>query len=113
MGLQAGLGSRDHSDRESSMTLVPMTCTDMVRSEAWNFGRDISEREAEHVLWNYTGFPSFWPSEYEHPRDALRDQAHTFFEMQSRGLYPCARCGGEANNPWLCDDCDAIIGLDV
>ena len=36
------------------------TWLDLARSVAWEFGIDLGPDEADHVLWEYTGFPAFW-----------------------------------------------------
>ena len=40
--------------------LSPVTWSDLARSVAWEFGIDLSLDDVDHILWEHTGFPSFW-----------------------------------------------------
>lgn len=58
-----------------------MTYLELVKEVAAQHGRDITEREAEHILWGHTGFPSFIkPKEGQTMQDALREQIEDFFK---------------------------------
>lgn len=37
-----------------------MTPLELVKFEAARFTETLTDDEAEHVLWGFTGFPSFW-----------------------------------------------------
>lgn len=90
-----------------TIALAHRSPTDIVRSEAWKFGIDLPETAAEYVLWNYTGFPSFYPDGTT-PEEHFAAQAYRFFEYASQGCVPCYRCGERAEPDlfpvcWKCE----------
>lgn len=92
----------------STTAVVKPRALDYVRSQAWAHGLEISEDEADTILWNYTGFPEFWPRGFVRPLDALRFQLRHYFDLREQGFNPCARCGGYARD-WLCPRCDEAM----
>lgn len=45
---------------------------------------DVNDSEAMHILWNYTGYPSFWLGEpYASARDQLQHLKDVGFEAAS------------------------------
>ncbi len=63
--------------------LACQTWADLARSVAWEFGIDLSFDEADYVLWEHTGFPSFWRGD---PRECATEQLREFFAAgASRG----------------------------
>lgn len=85
--------------------LVRATWEDLARSEAWAFGFDWSSDYAGYVLWEYTGFPSFWPAGMT-PMEACRQQVQAFCEKRTRGVWPCSCCGEDAPETGICARCD-------
>jgi hypothetical protein len=49
-----------------------MTWTELVRE----YFPDVSDKEADYILWNHTGFPSFWniPHDGDTPEACCRKQ---------------------------------------
>ena len=60
-----------------TVALCPQTWTDLARSVAWQHGIDLGVDEADYILWNHTGFPSFWNGD---PRTCCEVQLHNYFE---------------------------------
>ena len=57
--------------------LVPVTWHDLVRSVAWEHGIEwVSPWDADYILWEHTGFPSFWRG---NPVDSCIEQLQEFF----------------------------------
>lgn len=52
------------------------TWVDLVHKVAKEHGQRVSEAEADHILWEHTGFPSFWEGD---PRSHFTAQLHEFF----------------------------------
>lgn len=96
----------------TTTALVPQTVIGFVRSEAATHEVELDDDHAGYVLWNYTGFPSFWPRGFVSPRDALRWQLHEYFEMLKLGFEPCQRCG-ERSEDWLCPRCNTILSVQL
>ncbi len=40
-----------------------MTGIEMAQDEAHQAGLELTDKQADTVLWEYTGFPSFWQGE--------------------------------------------------
>lgn len=59
-----------------STALARMTWLDLARSVAWEFGIDLSYADADYVLWEHTGFPSFWEGD---PMECAVKQMRTYF----------------------------------
>lgn len=95
-----------------TITLVPPTTIGFVRVEAERHDVHINDEQAEYILWNFTGYPSFWPAGFETPAHALRKQLHDYFEIRKAGFLPCQRCG-QATLSWLCDKCDEIVSVQL
>jgi len=90
-----------------STTIVRATFEDIARSEAWSLGFDWSHQQAGYVLWEHTGFPSFWPSGMT-PLDALRSQVREHCDRLRRGVDRCPRCGNDAFVGQLCFSCEVV-----
>lgn len=54
----------------------PLVWTDLVREVGKEFGREVTDDEAGMVLWEYTGFPSFWDG---NPVDCCTQQLREHF----------------------------------
>lgn len=63
----------------ASTELMIPTWRDVARGVAWEFGRDITPTEADYLLWEETGFPSFWDGA---PGDTCRRQLREFFQRE-------------------------------
>ena len=61
-------------------------------------GEDISEERASWVLWEQTGWPSFWDDE---PMKCIRRDARAFFKYGNG----CARCGKRPTETFVCEEC--------
>lgn len=96
----------------TTTALVPQSVVGFVRSEAAAHDVELDDMGAGFVLWNYTGFPSFWPRGFGSPRDALRWQLHEYFEMSKLGFVPCQRCGERAHD-WLCPRCMRVLATQL
>lgn len=84
-----------------SAALAKKTVVDLVNSIAWNFGENLTEREAMSVVWNHTGFPSFFLGE---PEACMALQVWEYFVAQASGCVPCACCGRDAVTD-ICEPC--------
>ncbi len=60
----------------SSKALARPTWRDLARSVAWEFGIDLSFEDADYVLWEHTGFPSFFHGD---PIESCTAQLREFF----------------------------------
>lgn len=56
--------------------LATRTWLDLARSVAWEYGFDISFEQADHDLWEYTGFPAFWTGD---PVECCTRQLHEYY----------------------------------
>lgn len=52
------------------------TWADLARSVAWEFGIDLPYQDADVILWEFTGFPSFWQDD---PRECCTEQLRQLF----------------------------------
>ena len=57
-----------------------MTPIEIVQEEGKKLGFNVSETDADYILWEETGFPSYWPDRTITPEENLRVQATEFFE---------------------------------
>lgn len=64
----------DPSPRGETTALRPMTCVELVQSEARQRGVHLTAWEADYILWNHTGFPGFWPARFANATEAIRSQ---------------------------------------
>lgn len=55
------------------------TCEEEVQRIARCYGFDIDKDEAGYVLWNFTGFPSFWPNDKIPAHWNMRRQVRAYF----------------------------------
>lgn len=56
--------------------LARLTWTDVARSVAWEFGFDLPFAQADYILWEHTGFPSFWRGD---PLTCCIEQLRAYF----------------------------------
>lgn len=58
-----------------------MTPIEIVQQVAQEFCKEVSADEADYILWEHTGFPSFWPEPIAQTpaEDQVRIQLRTFF----------------------------------
>lgn len=61
---------------------------EMVREEALRFGRHVSTGRAKDILWEHTGWPSFW----------MRDDPERYFRLQIEEYFRAA-IDGDAVDP--------------
>lgn len=77
------------------------------------YGFTPTEQEANVVLWEHTGFPSFWPNPSIPGHWNLRRQVRQFFRNARNGCTKCARCGLVVENEYiefgLCGYCNNIM----
>lgn len=92
-----------------STALAKRTWADIVNSVAWNFGQNLTARQAEDLLWGYTGFPCFWRGE---PEASARKQLWDYFVAQSFGCLPCMRCGSDAASD-MCEPCRSVVDAEI
>lgn len=58
-----------------------MTPIQIVQEEGRKTGRDVSDADADYIVWEHTGFPCYWTKEQGNtPEEYLRTQAREFFE---------------------------------
>ena len=88
------------------MAIMPMTVDDFAASIVWyETGVHIDHRAAMSLLWEHSGFPSFWLA--DDPKEEIRQGILDFL----RGVRYCERCGRltetveHARNWGLCDTC--------
>ena len=81
-----------------------MTWLEMVHAEAAKVGRTVTDEQANAILWNHTGFPSFF----------LGDDATAYFTNQVRDFFAgkrnCESCGADmvsTDGSIACVMCDA------
>ena len=88
-----------------SSELAVRTNADIVRSVAWREGVEVlpTDREALDILWNHTGFPSFFLGE---PIACVELQLTEMYVMAKFGCQPCIRCGWWAPKSGMCAQCD-------
>jgi hypothetical protein len=60
----------------TTTAIRPQTWADLARSVAWEFGIDLSFDDADYILWEHTGFPSFWEGK---PRECCTAQLRAYF----------------------------------
>lgn len=65
----------------STALMIP-TWRDVARGVAWEFGFDLTDQDADYVLWEHTGFPEFWDG---HPPEVCRRQLREFFQSDRHG----------------------------
>lgn len=56
-----------------------MMIANEVRKKARQFGFVLSDDELEHILWEHTGYPCFWPR-----RDAVAEPAKAALRLLRR-----------------------------
>lgn len=61
-----------------------MTLGDVVKEEAAKHGVVLSDDLLEHVLWEKTGYPCFWPDATKTPEENLRMQVGEWAREQKR-----------------------------
>lgn len=64
-----------------------MTAAALVEAVAKCYGMKVSEDEASYLVWNHTGYPSFWMT--DRPIEELRHQIAAYLQ----GKRYCPRCG--------------------
>lgn len=57
-----------------------ITCTRFVLAIAASYGQAWSVNMADNVLWEYTGFPAFWPEPELTPAANLERQVRAYIE---------------------------------
>jgi|GEM_PF-3320421 len=67
--------------KKSDITTGQTTARDIVRAVLPN----VSDREADGILWNHTGFPSFWAGD---PAKTCYKQVHRYARLVKHGLTP-------------------------
>jgi hypothetical protein len=76
-----------------------MTWLEMVHAEAAKVGRTVTDEQANAILWNHTGFPSFF----------LGDSAVDYFTNQVREFFAgkrhCCACGDSVDVDGIGGDC--------
>ena len=65
---------------------------------------DASDEFTEHVLWNRTGFPCFYPSGTT-AEEHFGKQIAEFKKLYDEGKTPCEFCSNEATEGILCGEC--------
>lgn len=55
------------------------TIGDVVRSEAVASGRVVADDQIEHIVWEFTGYPCFWPDSAKTPEENFRAQLREYF----------------------------------
>lgn len=55
------------------------TVLEVIHEEAAKAGRSVADGEAEYVLWEFTGYPCFWPDAAKTPEENLRAQLAEYF----------------------------------
>jgi len=88
-----------------------MTWLEMVHAEAAKVNRVVTDEQANAILWNHTGYPSFF----------LGDDAAAYFTNQVREFFAgnrnCEACGADMTSVdgsiacVMCDACKANIGV--
>lgn len=61
-----------------------MTIAEMVRKEVAKFGVQLSDDQLEHVLWEETGYPCFWPDATKSPAENLRTQVREWAQRSHK-----------------------------
>jgi hypothetical protein len=63
-----------------------MKIIEAVKEEAAKYGVKLDDEGAEHVLWEETGWPAFWPiaAENRTPEACLRAQVREWAESAAR-----------------------------
>lgn len=68
-----------------------------------------TEDQCDYILWEKTGFPSFYPSG-EDPEEYFGRQLEKYRVAREIGMDVCACCGKikhNINDGFACDDCRA------
>lgn len=65
-----------------------MTWLELAKDEAKKEGLKIDDRIADHVLWEFTGFPCFWdiPRLGGTPEECCRTQLSEYFSGLDRAI---------------------------
>ena len=58
------------------------TIGEVVKEECLKAGVTLKEEDVEYVLWEHTGYPSFWPDPNKTPEENLRMQVREWAEKQ-------------------------------
>lgn len=74
-----------------------MTALEIAKEVAKDFGIELSDQEADYVIWEQTGFPEFWniPKDGNSPEECLRTQLKVYFCNSKPTCDPnplCERC---------------------
>ena len=77
-----------------------MTGIELVRQ----YFPNVSEEMADHILWNRTGFPSFFPGG-ENPEKYFGNQLAEYKKLVDAGKPVCDLCNSEAIIKKLCQNC--------
>jgi hypothetical protein len=59
-----------------------MTWLEVAKDEAKKFGIELDDTQADHLLWEYTGFPDFWniPADGATHEECARTQLRRHFQ---------------------------------
>ena len=58
-----------------------VTALEVVQQEGRKIlGEEISDKDADWILWEHTGFPCFWPDRTASPEENLRRQVREFLQ---------------------------------
>lgn len=66
-----------------------MIIGDVVREEATKAGKTVLDDDIEFIVWEFTGYPCFWPDSTKTPEENFRAQLSEYFNaplLPRRGL---------------------------
>lgn len=69
---------------------------------------DISDQEADYILWSKTGFPSFFSGE-ETIEEQIRKQLLEYKVIVDSGEPCCELCNSVATVGYLCQNCEDAL----
>lgn len=58
---------------------------DIVIEECSKLGITVNARKADYILWDQTGWPSFWPDRTITPEENLRKQVREWATREKKG----------------------------
>lgn len=93
----------DHSSKQADSTAGEVTAIGMVRE----IFPDISDADADEVLWARTGWPGFFHGD---PKTCLREQLIQYRDALRLNVPLCEFCNSPAvKGKWLCASCDNAL----
>lgn len=76
------------------------TIQDLVKEECRKVGVTITDEALEHVIWEETGYPCFWPDPDKTPEENMRTQVREWAEKQTKKPKSKAKAKAKSRTKW-------------